>query len=67
MTDLVRKSFYIDQGQAIRLAEHIFQNYIRTGQRLTESEVVREALARYLEAVPGAPPAAADGGEGRKG
>lgn len=48
--DLVRKSFYIDQVQARRLTEYIFQTYLQTGHRLSESEIVREALKRYLDA-----------------
>lgn len=50
MADLVRKSFYIHGMQARMIAEHIFETYLRTGHRLTESEVVREALVRFFQA-----------------
>lgn len=66
MADLVRKSFYIDQGQARRLAEHIFRTYLSTGHRITESEVVREALRRYLDAESQMPQATGDAGEERE-
>lgn len=49
MADLVRKSFYIHGEQARMIAEHIFENYLRTGRRLTESELIREALAHYFQ------------------
>lgn len=49
MADLVRKSFYVHGEQARMIAEYIFETYIRTGRRLTESEVVREALTRYFQ------------------
>lgn len=44
VADLVRKSFYIHGDQARQIAEHIFETYLRTGHRLTESEIVRQAL-----------------------
>lgn len=49
MADLVRKSFYIHGNQARMIAEHIFETYLRTGHRLTESEVVREALIQFFQ------------------
>lgn len=49
MEGLVRKSFYIHVEQARMIAEHIFESYLQTGRRLTESEVVREALILFFK------------------
>lgn len=49
MADLVRKSFYIHQELSRMIVQHIWENYLRTGRRLTESEVVREAIALFFQ------------------
>lgn len=51
MTNLIRKSFYLYDRQARQLAEYLYQTYRKTGRRTTESEVIREALDRYLRSI----------------
>lgn len=48
---LVKKSFYLYEEQVRALARVLYHRYLTTGKRMTESELVREALDRYLREV----------------
>lgn len=49
MGNLKRKSFYLPESQYRQLVDYVYRSYVETGRRLTESEVVREALSLYFE------------------
>lgn|GEM_PF-4186549 len=48
---LVKKSFYLYEEQVRTLARVLYHRYLVTGKRMTESELVREALDRYFREV----------------
>ncbi len=45
---LVKKSFYLYEEQVRAIARVLYHRYLTTGKRMTESDLVREALDRYL-------------------
>lgn len=46
---LRRKSFYIYDSHTHQMARHIYDTYRTKGVRITESEIVREALDLYFQ------------------
>lgn len=52
MTNLKRKSFYLTEAQYRQLVDFVYETYVRTGRRITESEVVRDALDYYFRTQP---------------
>lgn len=57
MKHLRRKSFYIYDHQYRQLIDHVYRIYSETGVRVTEREVVREALDLYFRTRTKASPA----------
>lgn len=45
---LKRKTFYLHEDQASLLTDHIYRVYKQSGRRVTESEIIREALGLYF-------------------